>query len=71
MHLFLRVVSITLLCIYNLLSLIQQEIENFKKLNLINKDEFVSPAPETAEVPPGPQGLQKGRYESICFLESL
>lgn len=75
MHLFLRVVSITLLCVYNLLSLIQQEIENFKKLNLINKDEFVSPAPEiadpTQEVPPGPQGLQKGRYESICFLESL
>lgn len=53
--------------------LIQQEIENFKKLNLINKDECVSLAPETAdptqEVPPRPTGLQKGKYESICFLK--
>lgn len=68
-------VSITLLCIYNLLSLIQQEIENFKKLNLINKDECVSLAPETAdptqEVPPRPPGVQKGKYESICFFKSL
>lgn len=75
MHLSLRVVSITLLCIYNLLSVIQQEIENFKKLNLINKDEFVSLAPETAdptqEVSPRPPGLQKGQCESICFSESL
>lgn len=65
-------VSITLLCIYNLLSLIQQEIENFKKLNLINKDEFVSLAPETGdptqEVLPRPPGLQNGKYESIWFF---
>lgn len=71
MHLSLRMVSIALLCIYNLLSLIQQEIENFKKLNLINKDEFVSLAPETAdptqEVPPRPPGLQKGKMEVFVF----
>lgn len=51
-------------CIYNLLSLIQQEIENFKKLNLISKEEFDNLAPEpiadpAQEVPPGPPGLQK------------
>ncbi|RLV97363.1 hypothetical protein DV515_00011850, partial [Chloebia gouldiae] len=44
-------------------TLMKQEIENFKKLNLISKDEFVSLAPETAdptqEVPPRPPGLQK------------
>uniref|UniRef100_A0A8C3M9W5 Uncharacterized protein n=1 Tax=Geospiza parvula TaxID=87175 RepID=A0A8C3M9W5_GEOPR len=56
-------------------ALMKQEIENFKKLNLINKDEFVSLAPETAdptqEVPPRPPGLQKGKYERVCFSESL
>lgn len=71
MHLFLRVVSITLLCIYNLLSLIQQEIENFKKLNLINKDEFISLGPETADptqdVPPRPPGLQRSKCEEFVF----
>ncbi|XP_063271511.1 la-related protein 1B isoform X2 [Prinia subflava] len=44
-------------------AMMKQEIENFKKLNLINKDEFVTLAPETAdptqEVPPRPPGLQK------------
>ncbi|KAF4790031.1 La-related protein 1B [Turdus rufiventris] len=47
----------------------KQEIENFKKLNLINKDEFVNLAPETAdptqEVSPRPPGLQKAE-ELAC-----
>lgn len=62
-QLFLRMTSIIVLCIYNLLFLIQQEIENFKKLNLISKEECDSLAPEpiadpTQEVPPE---LQKGK----------
>lgn len=56
-------ISVIVLCINNLLSLIQQEIENFKKLNLISKEEFDNLAPEsiadpTQEVPPG---LRKGK----------
>ncbi|KFW81970.1 La-related protein 1B, partial [Manacus vitellinus] len=47
----------------------KQEIENFKKLNLISKEEFVILAPEmagpTQEVPPGPPGLQKGIARSL------
>ncbi|XP_071411675.1 la-related protein 1B isoform X4 [Pithys albifrons albifrons] len=44
-------------------AMMKQEIENFKKLNLVSKEEFVSLAPEmadpTQEVPPRPSGLQK------------
>ncbi|PKU35670.1 la-related protein 1b [Limosa lapponica baueri] len=46
--------------------ILEQEIENFKKLNLISKEEFDNLAPEliadpTQEAPPGPPGLRKGR----------
>ncbi|XP_051476000.1 la-related protein 1B isoform X3 [Apus apus] len=46
-------------------TMMKQEIENFKKLNLISKEDFDSLAPEeiadpTQEVSPGPPGLQKG-----------
>nr|XP_047934056.1 la-related protein 1B isoform X3 [Anser cygnoides] len=42
----------------------KQEIENFKKLNLISKEEFDNLAPEpvadpTEEIPPGSSGLEK------------
>ena len=72
---FLRMISTVVLCIYNLLFLIQQEIENFKKLNLIGKEEFDNRAPEpiadtTQEVPPGPPGLQKGKYYIFIFRRS-
>ncbi|XP_021147996.1 la-related protein 1B isoform X6 [Columba livia] len=45
-------------------TIMKQEIENFKKLNLISKEECYNLAPEpiadpTQEVPPGPPGLQK------------
>lgn len=65
-----------MLCVYNLLSPIQQEIENFKKLNLISKEEFVNLAPEpiadpTQEVPPGRPGLQKGKYYIFGFRISV
>jgi len=65
-HLFRRMISIIVLCVYNLLSLTQQEIENFKKLNLISKEEFDNLAPEptadpTQDVPPGPPGLRIGK----------
>lgn len=55
------------LCVYTLFSLIQQEIENFKKLNLISKEEFDNLAPEpvadpTEEIPPGSSGLEKGKW---------
>ncbi|KAJ7420563.1 hypothetical protein BTVI_21002 [Pitangus sulphuratus] len=46
-------------------AMMKQEIENFKKLNLISKEELVILAPEmadpTQEVPPGPPELQKER----------
>ncbi|XP_017940128.2 la-related protein 1B isoform X2 [Manacus vitellinus] len=52
----------------------KQEIENFKKLNLISKEEFVILAPEmagpTQEVPPGPPGLQKAK-ELTCSILSF
>ncbi|XP_050830052.1 la-related protein 1B isoform X2 [Serinus canaria] len=55
-------------------AMMKQEIENFKKLNLINKDEFVSLAPETAdptqEVPPRPPGLQKAEELACNFLSA-
>lgn len=59
-------ISLIPLCVYNLLPLIQQEIENFKKLNLNTKAEFDNLAPDpfadsTQEVAPGPPGLQKGK----------
>lgn len=50
-----------------LLSPLQQEVENFKKLNLISKEEFDNLTPEHAidpnqEVPPGPPRSQQGIY---------
>lgn len=65
-HQFLRTISLILLCVYNLLSLTQQEIENFKKLNLNTKGVFDNLAPDafadpTQEVPPGAPGLRKGK----------
>ncbi|RMB99545.1 hypothetical protein DUI87_23798 [Hirundo rustica rustica] len=55
-------------------AMMKQEIENFKKLNIINKDEFVSLAPETAnptkEVPPRPPGLQKAEELACNFLST-
>ncbi|XP_032540730.1 la-related protein 1B isoform X3 [Chiroxiphia lanceolata] len=55
-------------------AMMKQEIENFKKLNLISKEEFVILAPEmagpTQEVPPGPPGLQKAK-ELTCNILSF
>ncbi|XP_017685397.1 PREDICTED: la-related protein 1B isoform X1 [Lepidothrix coronata] len=55
-------------------AMMKQEIENFKKLNLISKEEFVILAPEmagpTQEVPPGPPGLQKAK-ELTCSILSF
>ncbi|KAJ7423853.1 La-related protein 1B [Willisornis vidua] len=55
-------------------AMMKQEIENFKKLNLISKEEFVSLAPEmadpTQEVPPRPSGLQKAE-ELTCNIRSI
>ncbi|XP_027571790.1 la-related protein 1B isoform X2 [Pipra filicauda] len=55
-------------------AMMKQEIENFKKLNLISKEEFVILAPEmagpTQEVPPGPLGLQKAK-ELTCSILSF
>ncbi|XP_027755348.1 la-related protein 1B isoform X6 [Empidonax traillii] len=54
-------------------AMMKQEIENFKKLNLISKEEFVILAPEmadpTQEVPPGPPELQKAK-ELTCNILS-
>uniref|UniRef100_A0A663MCM1 La ribonucleoprotein 1B n=1 Tax=Athene cunicularia TaxID=194338 RepID=A0A663MCM1_ATHCN len=58
-------------------TMMKQEIENFKKLNLISKEEFYNLAPEpvadpTQEVLPGPPGLQKDLAEELaCDLLSI
>lgn len=54
------------LCLRFLFSLIQQEVENFRKLNLVSKEEFDHLAPEliadqTQEILPGSSELQKGK----------
>ncbi|XP_030306722.1 la-related protein 1B isoform X2 [Calypte anna] len=52
-------------------TMMKQEIENFKKLNLISKEEFDNLAPEqiadpTQEVPPGPPGLRKDLADELA-----
>lgn len=60
-------------CCLSAYSTLQQEVENFKKVNMISREQFDTLTPEppvdpNQEVPPGPPRFQQGEGGGGCWL---